>query len=358
MSPTRETLRKKKVSSFVDVELEEEEHSNKLIEPSKSDVSRKRISDFVDVELEEEDNSNRIVETSKFDLSKKRISNFVDVELEEENTSNRIIETSKSDLSKKRISDFVDVELEDEDTSNRLIVPTKRQLARKRLVEQVVKEEMTYKECVILEKGYRSDSKELVNRTVNYLKSLGLIESEYDIEHLTTLNFVNQSPEVSQRWISEIEEQKESLDSAVEVMRGQRNSIQSILDNVAKMEEQIKELKQKNKRIYDICMKAGKKVKGVDKHVRNRMLMDKLNNEQRIFELKSLVRKAKSQHLEDFSSLERMRKDVDEKQKAYDKKVREFKSDIGLTRESIDNLMIGIYNKFQDEILKNTKVGG
>ena len=226
---------------------------------------------------------------------------------------------------------------------------------RRRIAETVVKEEMTYRECAQLEKQYRADSKELVNRTVNYLKSLGLIESEDDIEHLATLNFVNQSPEVSQRWISEIEEQKESLDSSVNVMQGQRNSIQSILDNVAKMEEQIKELKQKNKRIYDICMKVGKKVKGVDKHVRNRMLMDKLNNEQRIFELKSLVRKAKSQHLEDFSSLERMRKDVDEKQKAYDKKVREFKTDIGLTQENIDNLMVGIYNKFQDEILKQSR---
>ena len=61
--------------------------------------------------------------------------------------------------------------------------------------------------------------------------------------------------------------------------------MQSIIDNVAKMETAIQELKQKNKRIFDICMKAGKKVKGVDKQVRNRMLMDKIDNEQRIFEL-------------------------------------------------------------------------
>ena len=106
-------------------------------------------------------------------------------------------------------------------------------------------------------------------------------------------------------------------------------------------------------RIYDMCMKSGKKVKGVDKAVRNKMLMDKIDNEQRIFDLKSLVRKAKSQHLEDFSSLEKMRKDVDEKQEAYDKKIREFKSDIGLTRETIDNLMVGIYNEFRDEILEH-----
>ena len=46
------------------------------------------------------------------------------------------------------------------------------------------------------------------------------------------------------------------------------------------MEGTIKELKEKNKRIFDICMKSGrKKVKGVDRQVRNRMLMDKLDNE-------------------------------------------------------------------------------
>jgi hypothetical protein len=138
-------------------------------------------------------------------------------------------------------------------------------------------------------------------------------------------------------------------------MRNQRKSLQSIIDNVAKMETEIQELKQKNKRIFDICMKSGKKVKGVDRQVRNRMLMDKIDNEQRIFELKSLVKKAKSQHLEDFSALEKMRKDVDEKQSTYDQKIREFKTDIGLTTDVVNNLMVGIYNKFQDEILEHSK---
>ena len=55
-----------------------------------------------------------------------------------------------------------------------------------------------------------------------------------------------------------------------------------------------------------------KKVKGVDKQVRNRMLLDKINNEQRIFELKQMIKKAKSQHLEDLSSLEKMREEVDD----------------------------------------------
>ena len=70
---------------------------------------------------------------------------------------------------------------------------------------------------------------------------------------------------------------------------------------------------------------------------------------------KSLIKKAKSQHLEDFSALEKMRKDVDEKQSTYDQKVREFKTDIGLTTDVVNNLMVGIYNKFQDEILEHSK---
>ena len=116
----------------------------------------------------------------------------------------------------------------------------------------------------------------------------------------------------------------------------------------------MKELKERNKRIYDICMKScRKKVQGVDKQVRNRMLLDKINNEQRIFELKQLIKKAKSQHLEDLGSLEKMREEVDDNSGLYDEKVRQFKNDIGLTRETIGNLMVGIYNKFQDEILEH-----
>ena len=50
-----------------------------------------------------------------------------------------------------------------------------------------------------------------------------------------------------------------------------------------------------------------------------------------------------------------MRRDVDAAQESYDAKVREFKKDIGLTKEVVDNLMVGIYNKFQDEILEHSR---
>ena len=50
-----------------------------------------------------------------------------------------------------------------------------------------------------------------------------------------------------------------------------------------------------------------------------------------------------------------MRKDVDDTQAKYDDKVSQFKREIGLTTDAIDNLMVGIYNKFQDEILEHNK---
>lgn len=274
--------------------------------------------------------------------------------IEEESDAPRSTIVATRDMAKhKRISSIVSVELEDEEPSEVEATPSRRQLATKRVAKSVINGEATYRECLEMERQYKADAKKLVERTMNYLKHLGLAETEADVERLALANASTRSPEVSQRWLEEIQSQREQLDSSIELMRNQRKSMQSIIDNVAKMETAIQELKQKNKRIFDICMKAGKKVKGVDKQVRNRMLMDKIDNEQRIFELKQLVKKARSQHLEDFSSLEKMRKEVDEKQSAYDQKVRDFKADIGLTKEVVDNLMVGIYNKFQDEILEH-----
>lgn len=259
---------------------------------------------------------------------------------------------TKDELRASRLAQFVNVELEDEEVPE-TPVPSQRELAEGRIAKSVISGEATYKECLEMEKQYKADAKKLVERTMNYLKHLGLVETEADVERLALVNASSRNPELSQRWLGEIQTQRERLDSSIGLMRTQRKSLQGILDNVAKMETEIQELKQRNKRIFDICMKAGKKVKGVDKQVRNRMLMDKIGNEQRIFELKQLVKKARSQHLDDFSSLEKMRKEVDEQQSEYDQKVRDFKTDIGLTKEAIDSLMVGIYNKFQDEILEH-----
>ena len=47
-----------------------------------------------------------------------------------------------------------------------------------------------------------------------------------------------------------------------------------------------------------------------------------------------------------------MRVEVDKLKAEYDNKVAQFKQTIGVDEESMSNLMVSIYNKFQDEILK------
>ena len=49
VSPTKETLRRRKVASFVDVDLEDEDedNSNRLIVPTKRQLARQRISENV-----------------------------------------------------------------------------------------------------------------------------------------------------------------------------------------------------------------------------------------------------------------------------------------------------------------------
>ena len=46
------------------------------------------------------------------------------------------------------------------------------------------------------------------------------------------------------------------------------------------------------------------------------------------------------------SKLRKMREKVDKLQREYDDSISEFKQRIGVNRESIENLMVGIYNRF------------
>ena len=203
------------------------------------------------------------------------------------------------------------------------------------------------------------DSKKLVERTVKYLRDLGLVKSEKDIEGLVLRNVVSQNKdsEVVKRGLVELEVQKTALDDTIGIMKSHRKDIQGILDSVAKIENKIADLKKENAKIQNFCMKQGPKPKGIDKQIRTKMLLDKVANEQKIMELKSMAKKAKNKHLSDFTALEKLRRDVDKAQESYDQKVREFKENIGLDEEAVKRLMVGIYNKFQDEILEHNNKG-
>ena len=51
--------------------------------------------------------------------------------------------------------------------------------------------------------------------------------------------------------------------------------------------------------------------------------------------------------------LENMRKEVDGLQSDYDSQVKQFKDTIGLDQEAIYRLLVGVYNKYQGEILEH-----
>ena len=69
--------------------------------------------------------------------------------------------------------------------------------------------------------------------------------------------------------------------------------------------------------------------------------------------LRSLVNSTRAKHLSDFTSLERMRTEVDGLQAAYDNAVERFKREIGVDETALHSLMTQIYNKFQNEILEH-----
>ena len=77
----------------------------------------------------------------------------------------------------------------------------------------------------------------MVQRTMDYLKHLGIVETESDIERLATVNATNKNQDIAQRWLEDIETQRDKLDSSVNLMQSQRKSLQSIIDNIAKMED-------------------------------------------------------------------------------------------------------------------------
>jgi predicted nucleic acid-binding Zn-ribbon protein len=138
-------------------------------------------------------------------------------------------------------------------------------------------------------------------------------------------------------------------------MNTHRGNMQRIIDDVDKLERKIADLTTKNKSICAKCasMSKRKKLSDVQRTLRDKLLVQKIENESKLVELRSLVKKTRNKHLSDFTSLEKMRNDVDQAQARYDDKVKWFKQSVGLDERAVENLMIGIYNKYQDEILEH-----
>ena len=76
------------------------------------------------------------------------------------------------------------------------------------------------------------------------------------------------------------------------------------------------------------------------------MLLTKIENENQMVELRGMAKGIHDKHFKDMSKLRKMREKVDKLQREYDASISEFKQRIGVNRESIENLMVGIYNRF------------
>ena len=197
-------------------------------------------------------------------------------------------------------------------------------------------------------KQYNVDSSMMVDRTVSYLKGLGLIESEADIESLCVRsNAAHARTSDLDTGIDLVDRAKKKLDAAKENLINHRASLQTIIDKVDEAERKIQELQKVNDRIFKACLVER------NQRTRNRLLIEKMENESKIMDLKGVVKKTRKKHLSDFSSLERMRQKVDDLQGEYDLKVKDFKEGLGVNPESVEQLMTQIYNKFQDEILEH-----
>lgn len=100
------------------------------------------------------------------------------------------------------------------------------------------------------------------------------------------------------------------------------------------------QLKSENARILNQCAVER------NKQARRRLLMTKLENENKISELKGMLKSVNDKHFKDLRKLREMRERVDQLQREYDNCVSQFKSKIGMDEDSLGNLMVSIYNKY------------
>ena len=222
--------------------------------------------------------------------------------------------------------------------------PAKPQ-SRKPDLSQFTSQEKELEEREHLVEKYKKDLAKLENRTVNYLKDIGIIKNKEDLEKLVVENKVVNSERDFQQEIRKLELLKDRLDESKANLLSQRDSLKSILDSITKIDVEISNLKDENSKIFNACLTMK------NRQARTTMLMRKLDNERRIEELSQISRKTRKEHLDDLSKLEKMRVEVDERQNEFDGAVGSFKRTVQIDEHDMTNLMIGIYNRFQDEIL-------
>ena len=227
-------------------------------------------------------------------------------------------------------------------------IPAKPQ-SRKPDLSQFTSREKELEEREHLVAKYRKDLAKLEKRTVSYLKDIGIIKNKEDLENLVVESKVVNTGSNFNEEVKRLEKLKGRLDESKGKLLSQRDSLKSILDSITKVDLEVAKLKEENSKIFNVCLTMK------NRQARTGMLMRKLDNEKRIEELSQLSRKTRKDHLEDLSKLEKMRQEVDERQSEFDRAVSGFRKDVNVSEQDIANLMVGIYNRFQDEILNGEK---
>ena len=233
--------------------------------------------------------------------------------------------------------------MEKRESQGELEVPDASSIDLKPYVEAQDRLEKKYAD----DKIYFSDLENLVDRTISYLKSLGIAETEQELEALVVRNKALYYKGDVYGEIQKLQKSKDELDKAIGTMTRQRDAMSRIIQRITDSHLEIQNLERKNKAIFNACLYER------NKQNRNRMLIEKMENESRILELKGIVKGIKKSKSSDFLELENMRKEVDGLQSGYDSQVKQFKDTIGIDQEAIYRLLVGVYNKCQGEILEH-----
>ena len=188
--------------------------------------------------------------------------------------------------------------------------------------------------------------KKVKEMTKDYLVDLGIIKDGENIERLVAASKIANEGIDVRKEIEGLEKAKAELDDAISKMKEHKATLSGLLNRLYEAELKSNDLKQRNRNLFNACLTER------NRKAKTKMLMEKMENEQKIQELDELVRSEKKKHFEDLGFLESLREGVDKCQAEYDRQVKEFKEKVGVNQDSIEQFVIKVYNKYQDDILE------
>ena len=139
------------------------------------------------------------------------------------------------------------------------------------------------------------------------------------------------------------------LDKSIQDLIEGRDKIKYVLGKIDDMEKKIDELQGKNDQIVNMC------ARNLPRSEVTRLLLEKMDNQSKIQDIQQIIDQCKRKNGLDIERIDQLKNQVDLNQAEYDQRLIEFKNNIGLNKDTISNLMVSIYNKYQDEILAEGK---